>query len=206
MADNTTKQLQNLINRLKCADESTRDAARWELVERAYGRLRGLASQILGDFPRVKEDGLWQTTEVAAEVRVRLAEALREVQLTDTKHFFRLAAQKIRWLLLDLVRRLPRNERSNREDPALARPAGPAHDYQDVLTRLLEVLQELPEEQYVILDLESAFGFNDREIAAALDVDESTVRRRRRPAYETISKDLRDAFPGLGGGLAASQQ
>ena len=90
MSDGTTAKLKLLIDRLRAGD----DSARWELVERAYGRLRGLASRILGDFPRVRtEDGLWQTSEVAGEIRVRLAVALKEVRPTDTQHFFRLAAQ-----------------------------------------------------------------------------------------------------------------
>jgi RNA polymerase sigma factor (sigma-70 family) len=210
MTESTTKELKILIDRLKAAqkagDESARDAACWELLERAHGRLQGLVGGILGDFPRVKDDGLWKTTEVTAEVRVRLAEALRTVDLTDTTHFFRLAAQKIRWLLLDLVRCLPRSDRRDESDQIPGRLAPPVHDYQDILARLLEMVSKLPEEQYVILDLEFAFGFNDREIAAALDVDESTVRRRRRRAYEAIARELRETFPGLGGGLAASQQ
>jgi len=205
MPESTTEQLRNLIDRLKSADEATRDALRWELVERAFGRLHGLASQILGDFPKVKEDGLWHTTDITAEVRVRMAEAIQTVDLADTTHFFRLAAQKIRWLLLDLVRRLPTNKRTGPDDLSPGRQVRPAHDYQDVVARLLESLSGLPEEQYAVLDLEFSFGFNGREIAAALGVDEKTVRHRRRRAYEAISKDLREAFPGLGGGLAASQ-
>jgi RNA polymerase sigma factor (sigma-70 family) len=210
MAEDTTKELQDLLARLKAArkasDDSAVDSILGELLERAYGRLRGLAAGILGDFPRVRADGVWQTTDVAAEVRARLAQALRTVDLTDTTHFFRLAALQIRRLLLDLVKRLPRGGRAGHDERPPGPPARPAHDYQEVLCRLLERLQGLPEEQYGILDLEFAFGFNDREIAAALGVDESTVRRRRRRAYEAIAKDLRTAFPGLGEGPASGQQ
>ena len=199
--DDPTTTLRRLIDRLKNGD----DTVRWELLERAFGRLQSLASQILGDFPRVKDDGLWQTTEVAAEARVRLARALKEVRLTDKQHFFRLAALKIRQLLLDLVRRLPRSKRGGQADRPPGPPARPAHDYQDVLTRLLELLPGIPEEQYAVLDLQFSFGLNDREIAAALEVDESTVRRRRRRAREAIARALRDAFPGLDEGLAPGQ-
>lgn len=201
MSGDTTKDIQDLIARLKAGD----DSARWELLERAYGRLRGLASKILGDYARVRDDGLWKTTEVASEAQLRLAKALQEVALADEQHFFRLAAQKIRFLLIDFVKRLPRSERDDEKDRASRRPAWLSHDYQDVLARLLEELQGLPEEQYEILDLEFCFGFNGREIADALNVDEKTVRHRRRRAYEAIATKLRTTFPGLDDGLAPGQ-
>jgi RNA polymerase sigma factor (sigma-70 family) len=191
--DVTTRQLQGFIERLKAGD----DTARWELLERAFGRLRGLASTILGDFPRVKDEGVWRTTDVASEVRVRLAKALQSVEVTDVHHFFCLAALKVRQLLLDLVRRLPRNKPESQA-------AAPRPDYQDVVARLLELLPSLPEDQYAVLDLEFSLGFETGEIAAALGVDESTVRKRRRRAYDAIARALDETFPGLGKGLAES--
>src|SRR5262249_20961075 len=156
--------------------------------------------------PRVKDEGVWQTTDVAAEARVRLAQALQTVELVDIQHFFRLAAQKIRHFLLDLVRRLPRSKPESQESPPSDQPAAPGPDYQDVVARLLELLPGLPEDQYAVLDLEFCLGLETGEIAAALEVDASTVRKRRRRAYDAIARELGEAFPGLGGGLAQGQE
>jgi DNA-directed RNA polymerase specialized sigma24 family protein len=193
LANESATSIDNLIDRLRAGDE----AARWDLLERAHGRLRGLAAQILGDFPRVREDGLWQTTEVASEARLRLAEALREVGLNDKQHFFRLAAQKIRFLLIDIVRRMPRPEFGGPGEARPGRPAWLGREYHDVLTHLFGDLEGLPEDQYAVIDLEFVFGFSGREIADALGVDETTVRRRRRHAYDALATRLRAAFPGL---------
>ena len=44
-----------------------------------------------------------ETTELANESAYRLYEALAEIQPATVRDFFRLAAQRIRWLLLDLA-------------------------------------------------------------------------------------------------------
>jgi RNA polymerase sigma factor (sigma-70 family) len=200
LSDNTTAQLQQLIDRLRAGD----DFARWELLERAHNRLRGVASKILEDFPRLHtEDCLWQTTEVAGEIRLRLSEALKEIQLNDTQHFFRVAAKKIRWFLLDLVRRLPPNEAADLANPSPA--LFTRSEYQDVITNLLELLPGLPEDEYAVLDLEFSLSFSVPEIAAVLDINEKTVRQRRRRAYEAIAKQLDSKVPGLGEKLGSGR-
>src|SRR5690349_2018577 len=114
MSDQTVL-LQGLIARLLQGDA----AARGELINCAYERLRGLAAVILNEsFPRLKKaPALVDTTDLANEAAVKLYEALADVQPATVPDFFRLAAQRMRWVLLDLARRADRSEERQREDP-----------------------------------------------------------------------------------------
>src|SRR3974377_1737744 len=91
--------LKSLLPRCVGGDE----AARREIIDRTYERLRRLAAVILNEsFPRLKDTpALLDTTDVTNEAALKLYEALAEIQPATGRDFFRLAAQRIRWLLLD---------------------------------------------------------------------------------------------------------
>ncbi len=118
MRDDHTAALQGLIDRMRQGDES----ARKELIARAYERLRHLSAVILRkSFPRMKEaPTLLQTTDIANESAYRLYQALGEIQPRTVNDFFRLAAQRIRWLLLDLAKQ---TDRKGGAFPPIRRPA-----------------------------------------------------------------------------------
>ena len=96
LGDDQTAELQKLIDRVNQGD----DAARMVLIDRAYERLRQLSALILRQsFPRLKgAPTLVDTTDVAHESAYRLYHALAEIQPTTVRDFFRLAAQRIRWI------------------------------------------------------------------------------------------------------------
>jgi ECF sigma factor len=106
--DDQTTELQEIIDRVNQGD----DAARMVLIDRAYERLRQLSALILRkNFPRLREaPTLVDTTDVAHESAYRLYHALAEIRPATVRDFFRLAAQRIRWLLLDLAREADRTE------------------------------------------------------------------------------------------------
>jgi RNA polymerase sigma factor (sigma-70 family) len=98
-ADQTT-ELQGLIDRIQAGDT----AARRLLLERAYDRLSRLANRILsGSFPTVK--ARHDVQSVVHETWLRLLQALDKAEPPTVADFFRLAAHKIRQVLLDLVER-----------------------------------------------------------------------------------------------------
>src|SRR5262245_53397026 len=107
MSKDQSVVLQALLSRwLEDHDE----AARRQLIDGAYERLRRLAAVILNEsFPRLKAGpALLQTSDVANEAALAMYQALNEIQPATLREFFGLAAQRIRWLLLDQAKKLDR--------------------------------------------------------------------------------------------------
>src|SRR5215813_6209943 len=115
MASDQSTVLQGLLARLAQGDQT----ARQELIGCAYERLRCLARVILNEsFPRLKAaPALLETTDVANEVALGMYQALAQIQPATPRDFFRVAAQRIRWLLLDRAKQLDRVRRELRESP-----------------------------------------------------------------------------------------
>src|SRR5262249_61665449 len=91
--------------------------ARRELLNRAVGRLRRLAAKMLGSaFPAVQ--ARHELDSVVNETWLRLVPALEATEPPTVADFFRLAAHKIRQVLLDLADRQPRLDRRARPRPA----------------------------------------------------------------------------------------
>ena len=85
MADQQPPFPQSLLERLKAGDE----AARWEFVELADQRLRGLAARILNeDFSRLKKAGVCYTTVVKDEVKEQMFIALPDFSPNHSELFF----------------------------------------------------------------------------------------------------------------------
>jgi RNA polymerase sigma factor (TIGR02999 family) len=199
MSNDQTIVMQGLIDRIQRGDE----AARRELIDRAYERLHDLSAVILRkSFPRMKQaPALLDTTDVANESACRLYRALAEVQPATVRDFFRLAAQRIRWLLLDLAKH---EDRPLRVDPVdwphdqywvdndLADP--PA-----VLETLYRQIELLPENEREVVDLLYFHGLSQAEAAVHLEVSERTVRRYWTVARVRLFEALREIRPqGVG--------
>src|SRR5262249_11973073 len=109
--------LQGLLARLAAGDQ----AARHELIGCAYQRLRCLASVILNEsFPRLKTaPAALETTDVANEAALAMYQVLAEIQPTTPRDFFRLAAQRIRWLLIGRAKQIDRARKEFIENPPL---------------------------------------------------------------------------------------
>jgi RNA polymerase sigma factor (sigma-70 family) len=103
--------LQGLLDRMKQGDR----AARRELLDCACTRLRRLANTMFaGSFPALREEH--ELDSVVHETWLRLVQALDQVEPPTVADFFRLAAHKVRQVLLDLADRHRR--RAAREVPA----------------------------------------------------------------------------------------
>jgi len=91
-------QLEACLARANAGD----DEARQQLLAIADERLLTLSRKLKRGFPRV---GRWEQTEdVCQQASLKLYEALRTTNIVDARHFFRLAAKKIRETLIDLAR------------------------------------------------------------------------------------------------------
>jgi RNA polymerase sigma factor (TIGR02999 family) len=199
MRDDHTAALQGLIDRMRQGDE----AARRELIARTYERLRHLSAVILRkSFPRMKEaPTLLQTTDIANESAYRLYQALGEIQPRTVNDFFRLAAQRIRWLLLDMAKQTDRKGRrvsvdstpgGDPEDPGRTDP--PAG-----LVELYQQIELLPENERDVVDLLYFHGLSQTEAAAHLGVTERTVRRYWATARLRMYEALKETLPRAAG-------
>jgi RNA polymerase sigma-70 factor (ECF subfamily) len=177
-----TMLLERLLARMLKGDA----AARRDLINHAYERLRCLAAVVLNQsFPRLKRaPALVDTTDLTNDVAIKLYEALAEVQPATVPEFFRLAAQRMRWLLLDLARRVDRADDppSDIADPQRDTDT-PASSVSATLAALYAQIEALPEKEREVVDLLYFHGLTQPETAALLGVAERTVRR-----YWTIAK------------------
>jgi RNA polymerase sigma factor (sigma-70 family) len=99
MHEDSSVQLQGLLDRVRQGEP----AARRLLLERACARLRRLAGRMLhGSFPDLARRH--EVDSVVHETWVRLLQALERTEPASVNHFFNLAAQKIRQVLLDMAR------------------------------------------------------------------------------------------------------
>src|SRR5687768_2773319 len=95
-----TVQLQSLLDRLRAGDQQ----ARREFLEQVCERLRRLAAKILsGSFPTLQ--GRHEVDSVVHETWLRLIQALDKAHPLSVADFFRLAAHKVRQVLLDMTDR-----------------------------------------------------------------------------------------------------
>jgi RNA polymerase sigma-70 factor (ECF subfamily) len=188
--------LQGLIARLHQGDQE----ARLELIRCAYDRLRRLAAVILNEsFPRLKKaPALLDTTDLVNETALKLHEALAEVQPATVQDFLRLAAQRMRWLLLDLAKRADRSEERLR---TTSPPDGTGPDSADnslsaTLSALYRQIEELPANEREVVDLLYFHGLSQPEAAAILGVAERTIRRHWTAAKIKLFEGLKDFLPG----------
>jgi RNA polymerase sigma factor (TIGR02999 family) len=188
--------LQGLIARLHQGDTE----ARLELIRCAYDRLRRLAAIILNEsFPRLKKaPALLDTTDLVNETALKLHDALAEVQPATVQDFLRLAAQRMRWLLLDLARQADRSEERQRTTalPENAGPESSSNSLSATLTALYRQIEELPANEREVVDLLYFHGLSQSETAAILNVTERTVRRHWTAAKIKLFEGLKDFLPG----------
>jgi len=203
MSSDRTSQLQALLVRIHQGDQT----ARRELINRAYPRLRRLAAKLLAEsFPRLKQQpALIETSDVVNEAALRLYQALEEVTLPTVLDFFRLAAWRMRTILLDLAKR-PAPLLEPNTPPDIETIAWPARPPDSETTpgrvawlKLHEQIEQLPERERAVVDLLFYHTLHEAEAAELLGVSSKTVRRRWLAAKLRLFQALHDTAPGLEG-------
>lgn len=164
-----------LLYEWKAGDPSALD----RLIPLVYPELHALASrQLAGEW----RHGRLQTTAVVSEAYLRLF-GQRAVDWQNRGHFFAIAAQLMRRILVDHARRERRGKRGGDATPvaldeslASAEPALDAVDAID-LDRALKKLEQFDPDAARIVELRFFGGLTIEETAAALDVSPATVKR-----------------------------
>ena len=169
-----------------------------ELLERAAYRLERLCATMLHRrYPRLTGPPTnLETAEMLGGVVEGLLKAMRSVRPRTVRQFFALANQHMRWQLNALARRLD-------ERPAaveLREGLVPAPDRSDSgLTpdgrRMLEAIDNLPEDEREVFGLVRLQGLTHVEAAEVLDVSVKTVQRRLNRASLLLAEELDNLRP-----------
>ena len=172
MTQPATVELEALLDRLRAGDQ----AARRQFLELACGRLRRLAARILyGSFPKLQ--ARHDVDSVVHETWLRLIQALDKADPPTVEDFFRLAAHKIRQVLLDMAehkRRLDQRETllgTGSVQPQSAEPWG-ARTYDAgrlaLWTEFHERVARLPDAERSVFEMHYYLGLPQAEIARLL--------------------------------------
>lgn len=176
--------------------QGSQDAAD-RLFPLVYQELHALASRHLNREWR--HDRL-QTTVVVSEAYVRLFNQ-HDVDWQNRGHFFALAAQLMRRILVDHARRQLRSKRGSGDAPVelTERIAGSdtaitAEEAID-LDRALQKLEKLDPDQGRIVELRFFAGLNVDDTAAALGISPATVKREWAFAKAWLFRELSSGRP-----------
>jgi RNA polymerase sigma factor (TIGR02999 family) len=163
------------------------------LIPIVYDELRTIASRQLAREWR--HDRL-QTTTVVNEAYVKLF-AQRQVDWQNRGHFFALAAQLMRRILVDHARHELREKHGGGAihvelNEALSKPAEPSVDVLDAvaLDGALQKLEALDPDQGRIVELRFFGGLTVEETAAALGISPATVKREWAIAKGWLYREL----------------
>lgn len=167
-------------------------AARDQLMEHVYGKVRAIATQSL----RRQGQATLSATELAHESLLRLLGA--DASWDDRRHFFHVVAQATRHVLVDHARRRLSDKRGGGSEPItlgaaelLPAPAPYAQvlGLNDSLDALASTLPRCAE----VLELSYFGGYSREEIAAALQISTASVDRELRFGRAWLKSQLAEA-------------
>ena len=165
------------------------------LIPLVYAELHALASRYLS---HERQDHTLQTTALVNEAYLKLANQ-RDVDWQNRAHFFGIAAQLMRRILVDHARRDRRIKRGGGApviplddlDPASAPPPVNAADAYD-LDRALTRLESLDPQQGRVVELRYFGGMTIEETAEVLGLSPATVKREWSVARAWLYREITD--------------
>ena len=188
MPTNSSKQITGLL----CAwNDERREATLDELVPLVYDELHRQAHRYLR---RERAGHTLQTTALINEAFLKLIEQ-KNVSWESRTHFFGIAAQLMRRVLLDYARKKHREKRGGgRDDIPLEESvmiqAGKFNLDLLALDEALTRLAELDEQQARIVELKFFGDLTIEETAQALDISTATVKRDWNAARAWLHHEL----------------
>jgi RNA polymerase sigma factor (TIGR02999 family) len=166
------------------------------LVGKLYGELRAVAR---GQRRRFGASDTVNTTAVVHEAYAKLGDREAAPAFADRAHFFRVAAQAMRDVIVDYARAQRREKRGGDARPASLADVGPiaapeALDPADVLAldRALDRLAAFDAEAAHVTELRYFAGLTIEETAEALALSAATVARRWTLARAWLHRELDD--------------
>ncbi len=180
-----------LLDRSRDGDADAFD----RLVGQLYGELRSVAR---GQRRRLGAPETVNTTAVVHEAYAKLGRRDAAPAFADRAHFFRVAAQAMRDVIVDYARAQGRDKRGGPARPASLADVGPvegpraALDPHEVLALdgALARLAQLDPEAARVVELRYFAGLTLEETAEALALSTATVTRRWALARAWLHRDL----------------
>lgn len=189
-----TVNLQPLLDRLRAGNQT----ARREFLELVCARLRRLAGKILsGSFPNLQRRH--DVDSVVHETWLRLMQAMDKGDPPTVADFFRLAAHKVRQVLLDMVDRERREVHKQltlmHPSDSAAYPMEPADQSLDgaglaVWTEFHRRAGALQEAERTVFEMHYYLGLPQAEIARILELHPRKVSYLWVAATEELADDL----------------
>lgn len=194
--EHTTAAVQRYL--LQLASEQPAEPVVRALLGRAVSRLDLLCSNLLyRSYPRLTRPPLnLSADEMLSAVVERLLKAMREIHPENPRQFFALATRHMRWELNDLARRLDEHTRAvELRDELVPAPASSGSVLSPSARRMLDAIDNLPEEEREVFDLVRIQGMSHAEVAELLDVSTKTVQRRLNRGLALLVEVLADLKP-----------
>jgi RNA polymerase sigma-70 factor (ECF subfamily) len=172
-----------------------------ELLGRSVNRLSLLCATLLHrSYPRLTHPPLnLRSDELLSAVVERLLKALRKTRPESVRQFFGLANQHIRWELNDLAQRL--DEKATVVELVDGVASAPLSTNSGISLdgrRMLEAIENLPEEEREVFSLIRIQGMTQVEAAEIASVSSKTIQRRLNRSLILLSKSLADLRPSGG--------
>jgi RNA polymerase sigma-70 factor (ECF subfamily) len=194
--EHTTAVILRYVDEL--AGDSPAEPIVWALMDRAVRRLHLLCTTLLyRSYPRLTQPALKvQADELLGAVAERLLKALREARPRTVRQLFALANQHMRWKLNDLARRLD-NQPAAVElcEGLVPAPGGSVSGLTPDGLRMLQAIDELPDDEREVFDLVRIQGMTQSEAAQLLGVSTVTVKRRLNRGLRLLTEQLADLRP-----------
>jgi RNA polymerase sigma-70 factor (ECF subfamily) len=195
VSDAPPEGVTQLLSQWQAGDDRALD----QLMPLVYGELRRLAGRYLN---REREGHTFETQDLIHEAFLRLIDQ-RQVDWRSRAHFFAIAAQMMRRILVDHARRRGslRHGGDVRQLMLDEVPDLAAHRGEDLLA-LDEALSELAQSDESlarVVELRFFGGLEHDEIASLLGVSNPTVRRRWRVARAWLYRHLSGGEPAPNG-------
>jgi RNA polymerase sigma factor (TIGR02999 family) len=182
-------QITRLLHEWQAGDRAALD----QLIPLVYDELHRIAARHMS---REGRDGTLQTTGLVSEAYLKLVDQ-RHVVWQNRGHFFAIAAQVMRRILLDDARRRLREKRGGGAvqvaigDDAIAAPGTPVDAVELIaVDRALRDLEQLDPDQAKVVELRFFGGLTVEETSAALGISTATVKREWSTAKAWLFREL----------------
>ena len=188
MANPPFSDVTQLLNRLSSGDQN----ALSELIPVVYDELHRLAAFHL---QRERPEHTLQTTALVNEAYVRLVDQ-KEVQWKNRGHFFAVAAQAMRRVLVDYARRHQALKRGS-SLPKISLDEAIAISHEDMhhvllLDELLTRLSTIDPAESRIVELRFFGGLTVEETAEAMGISAATVKREWSVARAWLLREINE--------------
>lgn len=186
---NETGNLTGLLQRMQAGDKQAEEKA----VGLVYEELHRIASR---ELRRERADHLLQTTALINEAYARLAGS-KKTQIQNRGHFFAIASQQMRRILVDYARARDTQRRGggavNLDINDLQVGSAPKDIDLLLLDESLEKLNKIDPRAARVVELRFFGGYGDLEVVEALGVSLATVRRDWEFARAWLASRMNDA-------------